>query len=177
MNEPMATWVEVWPVAADKRGIWLVSGVGAWNPALPVAADSSPHAEVELLLAENGALTDATLIHATSWRHDPPRQVDSYMVILDTHGDYVRARWPQAAPVDLWLPVEVGRPSTHAANEPPAPRHVDVLLHGLRHLRFLRDEDGTAAAAMSEDWRRHLDAFTPALACMYSDVHPGAVAP
>ncbi len=174
MSEPMAAWVEVWPVAADTQGIWLISGSTQWHPALPVAADSEPHAEVELLLAENGALTDAALIHSTSWRVDGPRLVLTYMVIVNCPG-FVRKQWPMAAPVDVWLPAAVGRPLTHAANEPPTPRHVDVLLHGLRHLRFLRDEDGTAAAVMSAEWHRHLDGFAPALARMYSEVHPGGI--
>jgi hypothetical protein len=44
MSEPMAVRLEIWPVSADKTGIWLVSGDDAWRPALPVMADTEPHA-------------------------------------------------------------------------------------------------------------------------------------
>ena len=39
MMEPMTTRVEVWPVAADELGIWLISGDDAWRPDLPVMAE------------------------------------------------------------------------------------------------------------------------------------------
>jgi hypothetical protein len=170
MFEPMATWVEVWPFAADKRGIWLVSGVGAWHPGTYVPADSSPHGEVELLLAENGALTEARFIHGSSWRHEAPRQIDTFIVVLDLGDEYVRARWPQAAPVDEMLPFEVGKPLDHLPDEPPTPRPVDVLLHGLRLLRHESESNSTTRATLaglSGDWLRHLQAFAPALAKMY----------
>ena len=42
----------------------------------------------------------------------------------------------------------------------------DVLLHGLRHLKFQIGPWGDAeiAAAMDRNWRRHLHALKPALA-------------
>jgi len=56
---------------------------------------------------------------------------------------------------------------TQAECLPPVVRHVDVLLHALRHLRFLLDHDAAARAVLNEYWRRHLVAFAPALAGMY----------
>lgn len=51
------------------------------------------------------------------------------------------------------------------------PRYIDVLLHGLRHLRFLLDSDATNAAALAEPWPQHLAPLTPALATMYDQHH------
>ena len=68
MMEPMTTRVEVWPVAADELGIWLISGDDAWRPDLPVMADNEPHFDVELELASHHAKDSTTLLHSTSWR-------------------------------------------------------------------------------------------------------------
>jgi hypothetical protein len=61
MAEPMAVQVEIWPVAADAAGVWLLSGDDAWRPELAVPSDSEPHAEVELALAQHGTLNDVVL--------------------------------------------------------------------------------------------------------------------
>jgi hypothetical protein len=166
MAEPMTVHVEVWPVAADEIGIWLVSGEDAWRPSLPVPADSEPHAEVDLLLAQHQADTDAVMKHSTSWRADVPGVILTYIVILQAPG-LVRDRWPDAQPVGLRLAEAVGKPPVHAPVEPPAPRYIDVLLHALRHLRFLLDTDASNRAAMNDSWRRHLSELEPAFATMY----------
>jgi hypothetical protein len=166
VSEPMQVWVEVWPVAADDAGIWLVSGLDAWRPSLPVMADEEPHADVELVLHENSAADDAVLLHSTSWRVDGPGVVLTYVAVLRKPG-YVRANWPGAEPISPRLPRAVGRPLAHGAAEPPLPRHVDVLMHAVRHLRFLLDTDDTAAASLDAHWRRHLAEMTSALAGMY----------
>jgi hypothetical protein len=44
-------------------------------------------------------------------------------------------------------------------------------LHAIRHLAFLLKTDGTAAAALDDNWRRHLAEFEPALAQMYTERH------
>src|SRR4051794_7222248 len=120
MAENMAVWVEVWPVAADQIGIWLLSGQDAWRPALPVPADSEPHAEVELEIAGHDASPGANLLHSTSWRVDGPRVILTYIAVVEVSG-LVRDEWPEALPIDLDLAEAVGRPPTNAANEAPTP--------------------------------------------------------
>lgn len=173
MSEPMTVRVEVWPVAADKLGIWLVSGEDAWRPALPVMADSEPHAEVELALAERGASDKAALLHSTSWRVDGTSLVVTYLAVIRCDS-LVREDWPNALPLSAELPAAVGTPPTNSAVEPPAPRYVDVLMHAIRHLRFLLDTDGTARAALDEQWHRHLAPLEPALAGLYIEEHAAA---
>ena len=166
MAEPMTTRVEVWPLGADATGIWLLSGDDAWRPALPVMADSEPHAEIELELARHDALDDAVLLHSPSWRTDGAAVVLTYVVVVEC-GAVVRDRWPGARPVGVRLAQLVGHPSAHSPVEPPAPRYVDVLFHALRHLRFLLDTDAANAAALDKWWRRHLATLRPSLSGMY----------
>jgi hypothetical protein len=173
MSEPMTVHFEVWPIAADEQGLWLVSGNDAWRPGLPIAADNDVHAEVELELSQQGALDDVLLLHSTSWRQDRWGLMLTYVAVLRRPG-FVRENWPGAEPISSRLPVMVGKPLTHAAAEPPMPRRVDVLHHALRHLAFLRDNDGTASAVLDDNWRTHLAEFAPALAGMYSEIHHAA---
>jgi hypothetical protein len=171
MAEPMSIFVEVWPFAADDLGIWLVSGDDAWRPTLPVMADTEPHNDVEFELSDHGALDKVALLHSTSWRADGPHVILTYVAILNVTGSDVLADWPQARPVSPLLPSAVGHPPTHAAVEPPAPRYIDVMLHGIRHLSFLQHSDTTARSAMPNPWPQHLQGLEPALAGMYSDQH------
>jgi len=113
------------------------------------------------------------LIHSTSWRVDGPAIILTWVGIAQTH-DLVIDQWPNALPVTTEMFAKVGKPITHAANEPPTPRDIDVLLHAIRHLRFLRDTDESARAVMSETWLRHLATWEPALAGMYSQPHQAA---
>jgi hypothetical protein len=168
MSEPMNVTVEVWPVAADEAGLWLVSGSDAWRYG-PVAADGDVHFEVEMLLREHG-ITDVAAAHSTSWRADGPSVVLTYMAVVEP-GGVVRERWPEARPVTAGFADAVGKPPTHAATEAPVPRYCDVLLHGLRHLDYLLAHDETAAVALGELWRRHLEPLGPALAGLYSERH------
>jgi hypothetical protein len=165
--EPMTVWVEVWPVAADTAGLWLVSGDDAWRSG-PVMADGEPHAEVCTLLAtsEVEAIFAVELIHSTSWRVDGAAVILTYVVPLRGDG-YVRDRWPGARPITLRLADAVGKPPPHDPTEPPEPRYIDVLMHALRHLRFLVDADASNRAAMDPELRRHLEPLEPALARMY----------
>ena len=167
MLGPMATRVEVWPVAADEVGIWLVSGDDAWRPGLPVMADGDPHFDVEMELSRHGVTEgQATLIHSTSWRVDGPSCVHTYIAVIPVDG-LVRDQWPDALPVSLSVTQTVGKPLPHEAAEPPTPRYIDVLMHGLRHLRFLLDTDSTAAAALVDPWPTYLAELEPVLAGMY----------
>lgn len=166
--EPMCVRVEIWPLAADDVGIWLLSGDDAWRPALPVGAASEPHAEVELALLGNGVEeSSVVLLHSTSWRTDGPAVVLTYVVVLQPSSGLVRDDWPEARPVSAQLPGAVGKPPVNSPTAPPAPRYVDVLLHAIRHLRFLLDTDSAARDALSGPWRQHLQHLEPALAGMY----------
>ncbi len=160
----MGVVVEVWPVAADKLGIWLVSGADAWrSPRVP--SDSEPHFEVETLLLEH-AMPDATLLHSTSWRPDGPTVVLTYVAVIPV-AEPVRVRWAAALPVSEQLLPAVGNPPPHGAAEIPVPRYIDVLHHGLRHMRFLLDTDASAREALTGHWAEHLEQLTPVLAGMY----------
>ena len=170
MAENMPVFVEVWPLAADEKGIWLTSGDDAWRSTLAVPSDSEPHAEVELVLGAHGASQEAILIHSTSWRVDGPRLILTYVAVLYA-GEIVRNRWTDARPISLRLADAVGNPTPTAPTEPPIPRYIDVLMHGIRHLRFLMDNDATAANALRNPWPNHLGSLSPALAGMYSEVH------
>ena len=173
MLEPMTVTVEVWPVTADEAGLWLISGGDAWRYG-PVVADSDVHYEVESLLADHDLGSDDTAaLHSTSWRPDGPSVVLTYMAVITVSG-FARVRWAPALPVTPALADAVGKPPTHAAAEAPVPRYVDVLLHGLRHLKYLSEHDATNAAAMGELWKRHLEPFAPALAGLYSQAHQAA---
>lgn len=175
MSEPMRVMAEVWPVAADEAGLWLLSGMGAWQT-WTVPADGDVHWEVETALSEHGIAPGGTAaLHSTSWRPDGAAVVLTYIAVVKAPG-LVRDRWPGALPVAPELARAVGKPPTHAAAEAPVPRDVDVLLHALRHLAYLAegDRDAETSAAMGETFRRQLKAFTPALAGMYSQRHQAA---
>lgn len=166
MAENMSVIPEVWPVAADKVGIWLISGDDAWRT-MAVASDSEPHFELELELMARGVRDRVSMVHSTSWRIDGPHLIVTYMAVVQA-GDLVRGVWPGARPITARLLDAVGKPSPHAPVEPPAPRYIDVLMHGLRHLRFLMDTDTSNAEAMGEQMRHHLQPLRPALAGLYA---------
>ncbi|MGH3856889.1 MAG: hypothetical protein ACRDR6_26095 [Pseudonocardiaceae bacterium] len=164
MAENMSIIAEVWPVVADEHGIWLVSGGDAWR-SYAVPADSEPHFEVELVLASYDA-GRPVLLHSTSWRTDGPRIVLTYMAVLDCPS-LARDRWAAALPVSAELLPAVGNPPPHGAAEAPVPRYIDVLYHGLRHLRFLIDTDASARESLAGNWTAHLGRLSPVLAGMY----------
>ena len=168
MTENMAVIPEVWPVAADRAGIWLISGMTPWYMA-PVPADSEPHFEIELDLMARGTRDRVALMHSTSWRVDYQLGglVATYMVVMEAD-DLVPGIWPGAVPVTLAALEKVGKPASHAADEAPSPSHFHVLAHGLRHLRFLVEYDPANAAAMGPLMRQHLEPLTPALAGLYA---------
>ena len=182
MPEYMTVTVEVWPLAADEAGIWLLSDGDALRYG-PVWADSDVHWEVQKLLFQYGIDPASTLfvevpayrpgaevIHSTSWRPDGPAIVLTYMAVVKAEG-YVLETWPHAAPVTSALPEAIGKAPPHGATEVPVPRVADVLLHGIRHLRWLATDEGDAetAAALDANWRRHLAPLRPALATMFSE--------
>jgi hypothetical protein len=171
MLEPMTVRVEVWPVAADEIGLWLVSGEDALRSD-NVMADGDLHYEVEYLLGGLG-ITQTNALHSTSWRPQDTAVILTYMAAFEVRG-YARDIWPDAMPIMPSLAESVGKPKTHGPTEPPVPRWIDVLFHGLRHLHYLMDTDATHAAALGETWRRYLEPFRPVLAGLYTDIHGSA---
>jgi hypothetical protein len=182
MPEYMTVAVEVWPLAADETAIWLLSDGDAWRLG-PIWADSDVHYEVQWLLFQHDIDPDSALfvevpaprpaagvIHSTSWRPDGATIVLTYMAVVKADG-YVLETWPHAAPVTSALPAAIGKAPPHGAADVPIPRVADVLLHGIRHLRFLATEEGDAetAAALDANWLRHLAPLRPALAQMFSE--------
>lgn len=166
MANPMTTHVEVWPVAADQAGLWLLDERGPWMGG-PVMSDDEPHSEVEYVLSEHGGLSDVLLIHSTSWRVDRRGVLLTYMTVIGVGDDFVSDRWPNARPIGAALMTAVGKPIPHEPTEAPWPDAAHVMFHGLRHLRFLMDHDTANAAALNDHWRTHLAPLTPALARMY----------
>lgn len=166
MAENMPIIPEVWPVAADQVGIWLISGDDACRTDA-VPSDSEPHFELELELMARGLRDRVTLMHSTSWRIDGPRMIVTYMAVVKAD-DLVHATWPGARPITAKLLAAVGKPPAHDPTEAPAPRYIDVLAHGLRHLRFLMDWDSANAEALGDQMRRHLEPLSPALAGLYA---------
>lgn len=168
MANDMAVIPEVWPVAADRKAIWLISGDQPWHLA-PVPADSEPHFEIELDLMERGIRDQVALMHSTSWRVDYRigGLVATYMVVVRAD-DLVKGIWPAARPVTPAAMEKVAKPIPHAPDEAPSPSHFHVLMHGLRHLRFLEIYDPSNAAALGDLMRGHLESLTPALAGMYA---------
>jgi hypothetical protein len=169
----MTVTAEVWPVAADETGIWLLSPDGPW-PSEPIPADSEPHLAVELELIQHTVnLADVAVLHSNSWRTEHTSAILTYVAVVRTPG-LVLDTWPHARPVTTTLADHVGRPPTHGPLDPPAPRYCDVMLHALRHLAFLLPRDATVAAALDEQWGSHLAEFSPWIAEMYSEVHQPA---
>lgn len=183
MPENMTVTVEVWPVAADEAGIWLLSGADGPLRYGPVSADSDVHWEAQKLLfgydIDPGdslflelprSTGTVKVIHWTSCRPDGPTIVHTIMAVVSVPG-FVVETWPGAVPVTAALPAAVGKAPPHGAADVPVPRVVDVLLHGLRHLKFLAGPDGDAetAAALDGNMLRHLAPLRPALARMFSE--------
>jgi hypothetical protein len=168
MTEHMGICVELWLVGADARSIWLLDG-DAWRSDR-VDADQFIQNEIELLAWHHAPDTALAVTHSTSWRQDRSGVVLTYIAI-GAVGEYVQDQWPHALPITTELLDEVKRPFTHAANEAPLPRDIDVLIHAVRHLRFLRDTDRPTSDAMNEHWQRHLQEFEPALSRMYTEPH------
>lgn len=114
------------------------------------------------MLAEAGLSDRAVWAHSTSWRYEPGQTLLTYLVwIAGTGTD------PCPRP---WQTLDVNARSRTTGQSPLIPRpetiaETDVLLHGLRHLRYLACDrrDPVAAKAMAETGgTAFLAALTPA---------------
>ncbi|WP_219504692.1 hypothetical protein [Nonomuraea ceibae] len=165
MPENMNVRVEVWPVIADEIGLWLASGLDAWRSG-NVSYDLGPRDEVQYILDKHEIGERLQVIHSTSWRAENGHVILTYIAAIHCP-DLARKSWPEAAPISPDLAVEVGKPTPTPPTGEPVPRYIDVLLHGLRHFRFLTLTDGPAREALGDRWRQYLQAFAPALSGMY----------
>lgn len=171
-DRPMLTYSEAWPLGADATGLYLLSGTGPW-PSDYIGCQSDPQTMVEIELIQRGIPVGPDLpLHSTSWRVEYDRQADrnfgiyTFMAVVPCP-ELVYDRWPHAEPIPPELAEELGQAPRHPVGQLPDVPYWFVLLHGLRHLRFLRDTDSDLRDALDADWRRHLERFTPAIARMY----------
>jgi hypothetical protein len=65
-GRPMIVIAEVWPVAADELGLWLLSGDGP-RPSLPVMDDSEPFDYAETATARVAPATTRLESRPRSW--------------------------------------------------------------------------------------------------------------
>jgi hypothetical protein len=80
-GRPMIVVAEVWPVAADELGLWLLSGDGP-RPSLPVMDDSEPFDYAEMELMQAGMWATTKVLHSTSWRVDRGDLVVTYLAVV-----------------------------------------------------------------------------------------------
>jgi hypothetical protein len=168
-GEHMGVVLELYTLAVDATGIYMINDGGqAWRTGR-IDADTDVFAELELLAYEYEPGLALPIIHGTSNRQDGPHMVHTFVAVAETAPfvQFVLARWPDAMPLTPQGAAEVGPAIPHASNARPYPRDADVLLHAVRHLRFLRDTDDGAREDMSLHLRRHLTAFEPVLNRMY----------
>jgi hypothetical protein len=178
MAEPMSTWSEVWPVAADEAGIWLLTGDRLITES-PVMSDSDPWDEAKLLLAAIGVTDPGALkyLHGTSCRPDRGKWVVTHVAVVETDGPAL-ADWPFALPLTPELMDHVGKPLPHGPTSAPIPRDVDVAYHAAGHLADLLarnsefralvyGEVGTPPTPAGPHWHQHLSVLEPKLAQMY----------
>jgi hypothetical protein len=165
--EPMAVWDEVWPVALDGSGVWLLDDPR--DQEMQVFSDDEPQAVAETRLHLLGMLDHLIALHSTSWRVDGQRLITSWIAVIAVPTDYVRQVYPKAMPLSTSVLDLVGHPIPHGATEPPTPRDLDVLLHALRHLAFLVGPEGDVNVrdALTAAWLRELGPVRHALAGMY----------
>jgi hypothetical protein len=178
-DRPMLTYSEVWPLGADTTGIYLLSGTGPW-PSDYISHQSDPMTMAEIELIQHGVtITPELPRHSTSWRIEYDRHADqnfgiySFMVVVPIP-ELVYDRWPHARPIPPELADELGPAPAHPVGELPDVPYWFVLLHGLRHLRFLRDTDSDLRDKLDANWRQHLERFAPAIARMYQRLQADA---
>ena len=164
---------QVFPIAADRQGIWLLSGEWPWSTAA-IAETITIHEAVQESLMQRGIpLADVPLLHQTSCMDVGPVEVNTYLAVVRCEGPVLR-HFPQAEPASRTLAAELGPPPTHGSAEAPDPRVWDQFTHGLRHLRHLRDTNATARRDMPAPLRRHLEEWEPELFRMYEQEHQAA---
>lgn len=165
---------EVWPVAADEQGVWLLEP--EWPLlSLPIVRGSNPHEASRLELQTRGLYSPGMVLHQTSSRTDGPAEVATFLAIIPG-SEPVPALFSEARPVSPVLAEVAGPPPTHAPDELPVFALWHVLAHGLRELWRLRMADATLRRAMDEQspyLAEHLGsrAWQDVFAAMYAQEH------
>src|SRR5215472_16569069 len=78
VNENKPHIAEIWPLALDDLGIWLISGRDAWRTG-PVPSGSGADFEAKLELFAYGIGEDQLpFMHSTSWRDELPRMIVTF---------------------------------------------------------------------------------------------------
>lgn len=170
--QPILSYSEVWPLGADEVSIWLLSGeAGPWpSDYIDRRSDAQTMAELECIRHSVNLAT--CVLHSSSWRTHYDEDTDQNFdiktfMLADSLDDLALDRWPDARAFTPEFAESLGRAPHHGPAEPPIVRWGHVLLHGVRHLRYLRDTDSDIRDGLSDDWCRHLEAFEPAIAQMY----------
>lgn len=147
--------VEVWALAVDDFGAYLVSGDQAWAAGMPVQVGGSPDLDAEDLLREYDVWQQTLYLHPSHFRMTRDGLVVAYTVMLRTSGP-VRNRWSQA--------VSLAAVQTGAVALPGR----DVLLTGVGYLRWMLDNEPDflallRGAGVETVWAKQLRRFAPAL--------------
>lgn len=173
MAKPKMSFVHVFPFAANDLAAYLLTGLGQPWRSPAISEDETIHEAMEKTIARNDVGGGKLLApHSSSWHDSAAGGVYVYFAVIDA-GDAVIDLYPDALPIEGSVRDEAGLPPLHGATMPPAVRRLDVAVHALRHLRLLTDPalptyDGTIAAKLDDNWRRHLDGLVPALSGLYA---------
>ncbi len=139
---PAAASAEVWLLAADGAGLWLLEP--APRVSRPASGEGGLDGAVAQLLTAPELGGSVRLVRSTSWRPNDEGVRFSYVAALQVDGEVART-WPQAQRV-ADLARAAGPTLAGPAVGPAKPRSTDVLLHAVRSLAVLYD-DPTAAVA------------------------------
>jgi hypothetical protein len=92
--------------------------------------------------------------HSTSWRHEPRKVILTYAAIVEPAD--------QLAPMLRRRPVARRELARGSATGAPAAIGLDqVVEHALRHLAWLRRDDGEIRAALPTGWAEVLEGYPP----------------
>jgi hypothetical protein len=101
-GRPMIVIAEVWPVAADELGLWLLSGDGP-RPSLPVMDDSEPFDYAEMELMQAGMWATTKILHSTSWRVDRGDLIVTYLAVVGARAWFAPAGRTRCPSASRWL--------------------------------------------------------------------------
>lgn len=173
MSNDLPTVIELWPLAADEAGIWLLSGE---EPLVsdPVQSDVGKYATAEQA-AQRFSRLPLKVLHQTSARDAKNLGIETWIAIPVLDGLFIE-QFPDAAPVTPELLEVVGRPFPHAGAQAPLNRRVDILQHALRHVAWLVGPFGDAniRAALEPWWLAHLATLQPGLSTLYTELYQPA---
>ncbi len=96
-------------------------------------------------------LTDLTLLHSTSWRHERNAVILTFIAVVASVPESM-----QRSPIGR---ADLARGS--ATSAPEAIGFESVLEHGLRHLAWLAREDLAVGEVLDGRWHAYLQGFFP----------------